>query len=277
MWLANLAPSFWRGVPTGVSLCQRCYGIGHRARARGKTAQLPGPIPGPPLQIQRVAAQPVAPVADHSANDRQRLEPSSSLRDHNSAPEVNDGCLEEDEYPQSSKIRRTRKEEEDAERRRLEKSLSLYQLPSEDVPSSGRAQRVPTKRLRIDTVPLTGTSSIPACSGHEPDHSDFGFCTVPPPPKKRNLNVACNVASDPTFLHSSNRHSACPASVSEGFALNSQNRIFDIIEREPPNPSSTATAKDGGNSLPVNAVGSAAHRNHTEEPNPVTLRRRPPD
>ena len=83
-------------------------------------------------------------------------------------PQPDDG---EDELPQSSKRRRTRREVEDAEHRRLEKSLSLYQLPSDAPCNGGSAQSAPAKRLCIDATPLLRLPTNTDSHSKQPLHS----------------------------------------------------------------------------------------------------------
>ena len=83
-----------------------------------------------------VVDEDVAPTC--SISTPQNADPTSSP----------DGSAEASEPAQSSKRRRTLKDIADAERRRLDKSLSLYKMPDDVPPSSGPVQPQ-TKRLRI--------------------------------------------------------------------------------------------------------------------------------
>ena len=212
VWLANPAPSFWRGVPTGVSLCQRCYGLGHRARMRGKVAQLPGPSSGPPLQLHLNDAEPAPPSANHLPSAPVLDDPAPT----NQPTERRTNAVHEEEFPQSSKRRRTRREVEDAERRRLEKSLPLFHLPADVATSSNSTQSAPSKRLRIDAGPLLHIPSS-ACKS---SHSFISAHSISP-----------SAHSKPTFSNSYSNFCTEPEPISR--AIHCQKRHSLVVGSEP--------------------------------------------
>ena len=174
IWLANPNPSFWGGVPVGAPLCQRCYGIGHRARSRGKPPLWPGttgytsptadvndanadqqsPQPQPPVEEEKPGTvQPQASQIAVAAVLQATAETSHPVA-------VQQETLgDEEEVPQSSKRRRTKQEIETAEERRLCKSLPLHQLPYAVSGNRGVVQSRPRKQLRIDATPLLRVST----------------------------------------------------------------------------------------------------------------------
>ena len=194
MWLANPQPTFWQGVPVGSTLCQKCYGVGHRARARGKVPARPRQITTSssasaetfecPEPAQRACKERKihAEVASCAADDLHNSQ--NGLRQH--APRENDDAaacprphsgidsLQEDEQlsndiasssnhqpdtnhqpepPQSHKRRRTLAEIEDAEERRLMKSLPLYDVPLYE--HNHRPVQSASKSRKLNLQPMT--------------------------------------------------------------------------------------------------------------------------
>ena len=336
VWLANPNPSFWRGVAVGVTLCQRCYGIGHRARAKGKkpvmpchvltipteeeptttttiqpadattapTAadtgqktqqtkrrrihfhadQLPEPIAGPPLQLLCGVSKPEL----HSLKQPQ-LGTSLTATATQSQPEQSaDGQREftrqlsvqtrpgfdAPEHPQPSKHRRTKEDDESAERRRLEKSLSLYHLPCAPSQDGRRAHQSPSMRL----------STIPMPKGPDTVHNDLPFAFNKLSVCASLLNSFFNFETKRNLSLCSKRHPASHPSVSQGLALDTRKYNFvtfahDERSLEPFDLLSNALPKApaGGNSPAGRVVVEHAHNLNDEEKNPATLRHRPPE
>ena len=147
---------------------------------------------------------------------------------------------------------------ESAEQRRLDKSMSLHRLPDIPVQDRRPTQRTPAKRLCISAVPMPCTA---APGRNEPplDPRKHSVCTPNCVSESPALNFEDNLS------HSSNQHKT--------FAARNSFEQF-----EPFDQLSTATpmASPGGN-LPAVGLVVVHARNHAEEPNPVTLRHRPPN
>ena len=127
--------------------------------------------------------------------------PHASTSDSPTRQEVAPYGDDEAEPPRSSKRRRGIRDIEAAERRRLDKSLPLHPLPVAPSADLGAERINPSKRLRIDTVPLLLLNDSP-CILHPHNHTSAYLHNFASPSFLHHGNSPSNsssLATEPRF------------------------------------------------------------------------------
>ena len=147
-----------QSAPTGDESPTNATVLGHSSSTNATTNRSD-------IEADEAAESSTAAAAPDLASSTHAATSDASIRQ-----EVPLHGVDEAEPPQSSKRRRDRRDIEAAERRRLDKSLSLFPPPVTVSGDCGAERIGPSKRLRINTMPLLHLSDSP-CTLHSHSHS----------------------------------------------------------------------------------------------------------